>query len=216
MALADSLKFGTSGLRGLAVDLVGAPSARYARAFLDYLARQGVLAAGAEVLVGRDLRASSPDIAGAVIGAIAAAGYAAVDCGELATPALALYGQLLRAPAIMVTGSHIPADRNGLKFYVPAGEITKADELGIVAALREAMPEAPQGNARSAPEARQGYLDRYRTAFPAGALAGLRVGVFQHSSVARDDLARNPRPVGRKPCCRSAGPTTSSPSTPRR
>ncbi len=34
----------------------------------------------------------------------------------------------------MVTGSHIPFDRNGLKFYRPEGEISKADELAILAA----------------------------------------------------------------------------------
>jgi phosphomannomutase len=35
-------------------------------------------------------------------------------------------------PAIMVAGSHIPFDRNGLKFYRPDGEITKADETDII------------------------------------------------------------------------------------
>ena len=34
-------------------------------------------------------------------------------------------------PSIMVTGSHIPDDRNGIKFNHPKGEILKADELGI-------------------------------------------------------------------------------------
>ena len=187
--MADSLKFGTSGLRGLAVDLVGAPSARYARAFLDYLSGQGALPPGAPVMVGRDLRASSPEIARSVIDAIGAAGLSAVDCGELSTPALALYAQQQGAPAIMVTGSHIPADRNGLKFYVAAGEITKAHELGIGGALQpDALAPAPGAMARPAPEAARGYLDRYRAAFAPTALAGLRIGVFQHSSVARDML----------------------------
>lgn len=35
-------------------------------------------------------------------------------------------------PAIMVTGSHIPFERNGLKFYRPDGEITKHDEAAIL------------------------------------------------------------------------------------
>lgn len=34
-------------------------------------------------------------------------------------------------PAIMVTVSHIPFERNGLKFYLPDVEISKADELDI-------------------------------------------------------------------------------------
>jgi phosphomannomutase len=52
----------------------------------------------------------------------------------LPTPALALAAMTESASAIMVTGSHIPDDRNGLKFYTLAGEITKADEAGILAA----------------------------------------------------------------------------------
>src|SRR6476619_4701097 len=116
----SSLKFGTSGLRGLAVDLIGAESLRYAAAFVHYLQGKGVIG---EVLVGWDLRASSPEIAGDVIAAIAAAGATAVACGELPTPALAFEALNRRAPAVMVTGSHIPADRNGLKFYSAGGEI---------------------------------------------------------------------------------------------
>ena len=187
--MADSLKFGTSGLRGLAVDLVGAPSARYAAAFLRYLETRGALRQGAEVLVGRDLRNSSPPIAGSVIGAVGGAGYTALDCGELPTPALALEAARRGAPAIMVTGSHIPADRNGLKFYVAAGEIGKADEAGILESL-ESVGAAPQsaGSGRPTPEARDHYLERYQAVFPNDGLRGLRVGVFQHSSVARDDL----------------------------
>ena len=33
------------------------------------------------------------------------------------------------AAAVMVTGSHIPADRNGLKFYLPGGEIAKTADV---------------------------------------------------------------------------------------
>ncbi|MGO7770887.1 hypothetical protein ACC736_39275, partial [Rhizobium ruizarguesonis] len=37
----------------------------------------------------------------------------------------------------MVTGSHIPADRNGIKFYLPDGEIDKSDEADITALAAE-------------------------------------------------------------------------------
>jgi phosphomannomutase len=42
-------------------------------------------------------------------------GLEVIDAGLLPTPALALEAMRLRLPAIMVTCSHIPADRNGLK-----------------------------------------------------------------------------------------------------
>ena len=104
-----------------------------------------------------------------------------------ATPALASFALRERVPAIMVTGSHIPADRNGLKFYLASGEISKADEAGIVAALAEAGESAIAGAPalRREAEAREAYLDRYRRAFATDALAGSRIGIFEHSSVLR-------------------------------
>ena len=176
--MTNSLKFGTSGLRGLATDLVGEESRRYAAAFLRYLKGRGPVT---QILVGRDLRASSPEIARSVIAAL---DVEAVDCGALPTPALAFEAMRRKAPAIMVTGSHIPADRNGLKFYSADGEIDKADEAGILAALGD----APEANTSSRTElaALPRYLDRYARLLDAGALGGMRVGVWQHSSVARD------------------------------
>ena len=67
----NSLKFGTSGLRGLATDLVGAESRRYTAAFVAHLRTRGPVT---EMLVGRDLRASSPQIAPAVIAGLTGAG----------------------------------------------------------------------------------------------------------------------------------------------
>ncbi|MBN9309363.1 phosphomannomutase [Devosia sp.] len=182
--MSDSLKFGTSGLRGLASELTGGAARRYTAAFLSHL---GTVPEG-RVYLGRDLRASSPAIVADCAAAIRAAGLEPVDCGVLPTPALALHAMAKGGPAIMVTGSHIPADRNGLKFYVAAGEITKADEAGIAAALVEAVPE---GEGRAADEsalAGDRYRQRYRGVLDAGALGGWRIGVFEHSSVARDML----------------------------
>ena len=56
-----------------------------------------------------------------------------VDCGTVPTPALALLGLKCGAASLMITGSHIPADRNGIKFYRPDGEIGKTDETAITA-----------------------------------------------------------------------------------
>jgi phosphomannomutase len=94
----------------------------------------------------------------------------------------------LGGPAIMVTGSHIPADRNGLKFYTPLGEITKDDEAGINAALGNVeiggTVEVQDGNALAGDR----YRQRYRHFLQPAMLTGRRIGVFEHSSVARDLL----------------------------
>ena len=185
----SSLKFGTSGLRGLVSDLVGAPSYAYASAFFRAIAADG---GDREVVIGRDLRASSPGIAATVAEAAAAAGFRAIDAGALPTPALALEAMRRGACAVMVTGSHIPDDRNGLKFYRAAGEITKADETAILAALADATGAgAPAGTvpATPEPEALARYRARYSAAFPDDLLSGLHVAVYQQSSVARDLLS---------------------------
>ncbi|GJE13304.1 phosphomannomutase [Methylobacterium longum] len=185
----SSLKFGTSGLRGLVTDLVGRPSYRYACAFFRSVPTgEG----GRAVVIGRDLRDSSPGIAATVAAAAAACGFEAVDCGALPTPALALEATRRGAPAVMVTGSHIPEDRNGLKFYRPDGEITKADEAAILAALAEvadadAAPASPIP-ATQEPGAIERYRRRYGETFAPEILKGLRVAVYQQSSVARDLL----------------------------
>src|SRR3546814_20664639 len=68
--------------------------------------------------------------------AVRAAGLEAECCGMLPTPALALHAITQRIPAVMVTGSHIPFDRNGLKFYRPDGAIDKMEEQAHLAARR--------------------------------------------------------------------------------
>ena len=184
-----SLKFGTSGLRGLVSDLVGPPSYAYAAAFLRTVAATH---GSRTVMIGQDLRDSSPGIAATVASAAAAIGFEAIDCGALPTPALALEAMRRGACAVMVTGSHIPQDRNGLKFYRPDGEITKADESAILAALGAVAPMGDTGDVGPPATLEPGAIDRYRRryseAFPADALAGLRVAVYQQSSVARDLL----------------------------
>jgi phosphomannomutase len=186
--MSDSLKFGTSGLRGLASELAGAATRRYVTAFLRHLDASGQGGSG-RVFVGRDFRASSPAIAADCAAAIRAAGRVPVDCGTLPTPALALEAMAGGAPAIMVTGSHIPGDRNGLKFYAPGGEIGKEDELGILAQLESTAPAAVAGYSEDASAAAgDRYRRRYRGLLASDALAGWRIGVFEHSSVARDIL----------------------------
>lgn len=199
-----SLKFGTSGLRGLVGDLLGWPSYGYSLAFLRHLDVAGLARKSRQLLVGRDLRSSSPEIAGLVLAAAEAAGFEPIDCGALPTPALALAALERQAAAIMVTGSHIPDDRNGLKFYSPAGEIGKADEAGILEAFaalgeRDLLEFEARGEWQRPAETLDAvtpYIERYAAFFGPDALTGLTIGVYQHSSVARDILAETLERLG--------------------
>lgn len=176
--------FGTSGLRGLVTELGPDLVADYTRAFLAACPNGGA------VMVGWDLRPSSPTIAAVVLAAVQAAGLRTIRAGAVSTPALALAAAERGAAAIMVTGSHIPADRNGLKFYVPGGEISKAHETAILATRGQDWPvQAAPAAVEDAPGAGVLYARRYLEAYGAQALSGLRIGVYQHSSVVRDLMA---------------------------
>ncbi|WP_455872558.1 phosphomannomutase [Rhizobium yanglingense] len=191
------MKFGTSGLRGLSTDLKGRASVVYATAFGQYLLESGRAQKGDLILLGRDFRDSSPAIAATCAFALTALGFRVADCGTVPTPALAFYGSRNRAASLMITGSHIPADRNGIKFYRPDGEIDKADEAAIsdlAVKLENSLPEeAMAGEAKV--EDRSGDCARAFMARNAGilsknALSGQRIGVYQHSTVARDMMVQ--------------------------
>ncbi len=179
-------KFGTSGLRGLVTELTQDLVAAHVAAFL----RSCPIGTG--LFVARDLRASSPRIADIVMQAASSAGVNVTDCSAVPTPALAMAAMHAGAAAVMVTGSHIPDDRNGLKFYTPMGEITKADETAIVAALGHAPVRANPTIARPtiATHSAAGaeYVARYHGAYGGSSLSGLRIGVYSHSAVGRDLL----------------------------
>ncbi|MDE9450240.1 phosphomannomutase [Aliiroseovarius sp. Z3] len=188
------VKFGTSGVRGLVTELTPEVVQCYVRAFLGVVPHSGVL------LIGQDLRPSSSDIARSVSNAANALGLKVHDCGQVPTPALALAAETLGAPAVMVTGSHIPADRNGLKFYRADGEITKDDEALIQTAFEQDQTRdvSPKYLDVLPHDATAPFLARYADFFGPEALRGLRIGVYQHSSVARDLLIDLIRALGGK------------------
>ena len=175
------VQFGTSGLRGLAVELNEEVIGAHVAGFIE-----GCGIAGKGLYVGQDLRQSAPRIAKTVINTATTLGIDVTDCGVLPTPALALAAGRAGAAAIMVTGSHIPADRNGLKFYTPAGEITKAEEQAILAAMTP--PVGPGDGIIFKLDANAAYLERARIGF-GRALEGMRIALWSHAAAGRDVLA---------------------------
>ncbi|WP_026784820.1 phosphomannomutase [Pleomorphomonas koreensis] len=182
-----SVSFGTSGLRGPAIDFTGSTSAAYVRAFLEVICAD---APSRSVYLGADLRASSPEIAGYAAAAIAAAGWTPVYAGNVPTPALAAYALARSSPAVMVTGSHIPEDYNGIKFYRPDGEFLKEDEAPVRGRaeqlLAESLEVGGEGLPAIDPAIAGAYVARYVTAFAGQPLKGLRIGLDLHSAVGRD------------------------------
>lgn len=185
----SGVRFGTSGARGLVSSMSDEVCYAYTAAFL-----QAVMANtdGLQpIVLGHDLRPSSPRIAAACAAAIRDSGRAVMYAGVLPTPALAEYALHRGAAAIVVTGSHIPFDRNGIKFYGADGEISKADEQAIQEAV-VFVPDALECTPLPAPDTTIAthYVQRYVDFFGADRLHGLSVAVYEHSSAARDVLKR--------------------------
>lgn len=181
----SGVAFGTSGARGLVESFTAPVCAGFAVAFLNTMRCHFDFD---RVAVGIDLRPSSPDMAAACIAGARQMGVGVDYCGPLPTPALAHYAMGEGIPAIMITGSHIPFDRNGIKFYRPDGEITKVDEQEILSVDVGFTADDSVSLPPITPSALNGYQERYNSFFPAELLKGWRVGVYQHSGVARDFL----------------------------
>ncbi|HSG52321.1 MAG TPA: phosphomannomutase, partial [Rheinheimera sp.] len=178
----SNVQFGTSGARGLVSDFTAQVCAAFTQSFLHVLLqRQTVF----ELALAIDNRPSSDEIASACAGAAKAMGVKVHYYGVLPTPALAYFAIQHNMPAIMVTGSHIPFDRNGLKFYRPDGEINKADEhaiLNCTAPLIQTVPFLPEVDNSAA----NLYVKRYTDFYPHQLLSGKHIGIYQHSSSGRD------------------------------
>ncbi|BBN82620.1 phosphomannomutase [Pseudoalteromonas sp. A25] len=176
----SGIGFGTSGARGLVTQFTPEVCGAFTLAFLSSQPKTKRIA------IAIDNRPSSPEIAKACISALNIQGISVDYYGVVPTPALAYAAQLEQIPAIMVTGSHIPFDRNGLKFYRTDGEISKADEQSILSSDIEveklSLNELPPVNSF----AREQYLKRYLDVFASDLLQGLHIGVYQHSSAGRD------------------------------
>lgn len=191
----SGVKFGTSGARGLATAMTDAVCYAYTLAFLQQLLSTGEISKDDHVAIAGDFRPSSPRIMAACGKAIEDAGFVPLNCGFIPTPAVAAHGIALGIASLMVTGSHIPDDRNGIKFNKPTSEILKQDEQGVAGQLVEipaglfaddGMLLLPFDLPTLDDTASQHYIKRYLEFFPEKALSGLRIGVYQHSTVARD------------------------------
>ncbi|MGY0600095.1 phosphomannomutase [Vibrio sp. JZG10] len=178
----SGIQFGTSGARGLVEQFSPEVCAAFACAFINSIKDEFPFQS---VAVAIDNRPSSPAMAQATIAAIKSMGLKAVYFGVLPTPALAYAAMQASVPSIMITGSHIPFDRNGIKFYRPDGEITKADELAILSAEVEfELPSLQPLKASN--EAAELYVTRYTDLFDKEVLNGKCIGIYEHSSAGRD------------------------------
>ncbi len=164
--MADRRFFGTDGVRGvvgedLTVELV------------ERLGKASALWSGrGRVFVGRDTRASGPELEEAFARGVVAAGGNAVLAGVLPTPAVALLALDL---GVVITASHNPPEYNGVKFFDADGhKLTDRSEVEIEALLD--APEPGGGTIDRVDVATDSYLEHVVERFGSD-LAGRRIVV---------------------------------------
>ena len=136
---------------------------------------------GAEKLVmGRDMRVSSPSLAEAFAVGATAAGAEVIDLGEVSTDALYFASGRLEVPGAMFTASHNPARYNGLKLCraaaAPIGAESGLSDIRDLASSDEAGKAEGDGAVRNhdiLPE----YAAHCRSFVDAGVLKPLKVAI---------------------------------------
>lgn len=166
-----------AGVEGEDVNLTPEVAGAIARAFVEWLRERQAGSAGSavadcgcgagnagngshcgrrlSVAVGTDSRITGPELKAAVIQGLVAAGADAVDCGMASTPAMFMItidGSRACDAGIMITASHLPWNRNGLKFFTPEGGLEKA-EITRVLEIAAASPEGTTAQTVASPEA---------------------------------------------------------------
>jgi phosphoglucosamine mutase len=158
--------FGTDGVRGVVgQDLTAELVERLGRAATIWSGR-------GRIFVGRDTRASGPELEAALARGIASAGGNAVVAGVLPTPAVAL---LTLDLGCVITASHNPPEYNGVKFFDRNGQkLTDTQEEEIEALLD--TPGVGGGEIDEVDVAADSYLEHVLDRF-GWDLAGLKIGV---------------------------------------
>ncbi|PQJ66363.1 phosphomannomutase [Photobacterium angustum] len=179
----SGIQFGTSGARGLVEQFTTNVCAAFTHAFISSIQSRFEFK---QVAIAIDNRPSSSAMAQACAKAVEQLGLEVIYYGVIPTPALAYVSMQDNIPCIMVTGSHIPFDRNGLKFYRPDGEISKADEQAILSSEAEFKTITDLPLLTVSDKAASQYIERYTSLFDNKMLAGKRIGIYEHSSAGRD------------------------------
>jgi phosphomannomutase len=114
------------------------------------------------VLIGRDARLSSPELAAALADGITSQGADVADLGLASTDLLYYASGSLDLPGIMLTASHNPKEYNGLKFCLPGakpvGQDTGLAEIRAIVERGGVSPAESPGRIGSV-ELLDGYVE---------------------------------------------------------
>ncbi|MBO4862464.1 MAG: phosphomannomutase/phosphoglucomutase, partial [Firmicutes bacterium] len=134
-----------SDIRGVAMAVPGGKSVNLtdeavmdlARGFAEWLRARypDKDPASFSVAVGRDSRVTGEFLQAVFCAAMSAQGVSVLNCGMATTPAMfmaTVNDEISPEGAVMITASHLPSERNGLKFFTREGGLDKKDISEII------------------------------------------------------------------------------------
>ena len=138
------------GIEGEHVNLTPEATEIIAQAFVKWI-RTTTGENNIKIAIGTDCRLSGESLKTAFVNGAVEAGADVIDCGLASTPAMFMttVSEPVKASAsVMVTASHLPFNRNGLKFFTPKGGLDKKDIAAIldIAAKGDYKYEGAKGN----------------------------------------------------------------------
>ncbi|ANR70239.1 phosphoglucomutase [Selenomonas sp. oral taxon 126] len=132
-----------AGVAGEPVTLTPEAANRIAAGFVRLLTEKtGKQPAELQIAVGHDSRISALAIKDCVLTGLTHTGAHGIDCVLASTPAMfmaTIFEDTAADGSIMITASHLPYNRNGLKFFTAAGGADKEDIKKILTYAAEAQ-----------------------------------------------------------------------------
>ena len=132
------------GVEGENVNLTPEIASKIGCAFVSWLSAKTKKPAGdLKIGVGRDSRISGPALADGLIAGILSTGASVVNCNMATTPAMFMsivFDQTKYDGSAMITASHLPYNRNGIKFFDADGGLEHEDITAILE-IASKLPE---------------------------------------------------------------------------
>lgn len=124
------------GVEGEAVNLTSDVVQRISAAFAEWIGmRLHKAVTDIHLAIGHDSRLSAQDLMQAAVVGLQKQGVSVFTCGMASTPAMfmsTVFPDIAMDGAIMITASHLPYNRNGLKFFTGEGGLEKEDIKNIL------------------------------------------------------------------------------------
>ena len=124
------------GVEGENVNLTAPIAFKIGCAFVEWLSEKSGKSAGdLKIGVGRDSRVSGPALLNALACGIVHAGAKVVNCNMATTPAMFMsivFDQTKFDGSAMITASHLPFNRNGIKFFDSDGGLEHEDITDVL------------------------------------------------------------------------------------